>query len=211
MVAFVNDKMTIVRYQVGYFALPHEALDQRDINNTGRLAASAPDDADILRIEIEKCLEAFHPLVEQLPTVDENERIPPPLSNERCGHNRLTEGGGRREHAIVMRRQGVECLDLRAVQRSLELHPARKLFADRSLIVQLNLGALTADQLNSFVKTPSWQSHMTRMEFGARDDPWLAEGREPHGLRAIELGILEGCQAYEPCCHRRRQIDPVNV
>ncbi len=25
-----------------------------------------------------------------------------------------------------MRRQGVECLDLRAMQRSLELHPARK-------------------------------------------------------------------------------------
>ena len=56
MVAFVNDKMTIVRHQVGYFALPHEALDQRDINDTGRLTASATDDADILRIDIKKCL-----------------------------------------------------------------------------------------------------------------------------------------------------------
>ena len=104
MVAFVNDKMTIVRHQVGYFALPHEALDQRDINDTGRLAAPAADDADILRIDIEKCLEAFHPLAEQLPTMDEHERIQAPLSNERCGHNRLAEGGRRREHAIVMRR-----------------------------------------------------------------------------------------------------------
>ena len=56
MVAFVNDKMTIVRHQVRYLALPHEALDQRDIDDTGRIAASAPDDADILRIDIEKRL-----------------------------------------------------------------------------------------------------------------------------------------------------------
>jgi hypothetical protein len=73
------------------------------------------------------------------------------------------DGPSRREHAIVMRRQGVECFDLRAVQRSLELHSARKLVADCSLIVQLNLGALTADQLDGFVKTPSRQSNMTRM------------------------------------------------
>ena len=83
MVAFVNDKMTIVRHQVGYFPVPHAALDQRDINDTGRLAASAADDAYIFRIYIEKCLEAFHPLAEQLSTMDENKRIPAPLSDER--------------------------------------------------------------------------------------------------------------------------------
>jgi hypothetical protein len=102
-------------------------------------------------------------LAEQLSTMDENKRIPAPLSNERGCHNRLAESGGRREHAIVMRRQGVECFDLRVVQRSLELHSARKLVADCSLIVQLNLGALTADQLDGFVKTPSRQPNMTRM------------------------------------------------
>lgn len=87
MVAFVNDKMTIVRHQVGYFPVSHEALDQRDINDTGRLAASAADDAYIFRIYIEKCLEAFHPLAEQLSTMDENKRIPAPLSDERSSHN----------------------------------------------------------------------------------------------------------------------------
>ena len=125
MVAFVNDKMTMV-HQVRYLALPHEALDQRDIDDTGRIAAPAPDDADILRIDIEKRLKAFHPLAEQLSMMDENKRILAPLSNERGGHNRLAEGGGRCEHVIVMRRQGVECFNLRAVQRSLELHSARK-------------------------------------------------------------------------------------
>ena len=55
MVALIDDQMTVVRYQVGYFASPHEALDQRDINDASRLAASAANDADVLRIDIEKC------------------------------------------------------------------------------------------------------------------------------------------------------------
>jgi len=47
--------MTVVRYQVRYFASTHEALDQRNINDASRLAASAANDADILRIDIEEC------------------------------------------------------------------------------------------------------------------------------------------------------------
>ncbi len=48
----------------------------------------------------------------------------PPLRNERGSHDRLAEGRRRREHAMVMRQEGVECLDLRAVQRPLESQPA---------------------------------------------------------------------------------------
>jgi len=55
MVALVDDQMTVVRYQVRYFASTHEALDQRNINDASRLAASAANDADILRIDIEEC------------------------------------------------------------------------------------------------------------------------------------------------------------
>ena len=113
----VDDKMTVVRHQVQYIAVPHEALDQRDINDAGRLPASATDDADVLRIDIEKGPEAFHPLGEQFATMNENERISPPLSNERGSHNRLAEGGCCREHAMVVRHEGVERLDLWVVQR----------------------------------------------------------------------------------------------
>ena len=55
MGALVDDQMTVVRYHVGYFASAHEALDQRDINDASRLAASTANDADVLRIDIEKC------------------------------------------------------------------------------------------------------------------------------------------------------------
>jgi hypothetical protein len=53
MVAFVNDKVTVVRHQVRYFATTHEALDQRDIDDAGRLAAPASDDSNGLRVDIE--------------------------------------------------------------------------------------------------------------------------------------------------------------
>ena len=56
VMALVNDQMTVVRYQIGYLASAHEALDQRDINDARRLAAAAADDADVLRIDIEECL-----------------------------------------------------------------------------------------------------------------------------------------------------------
>jgi hypothetical protein len=55
MVALVDDQMTVVRRQIGYFASAHEALDQRDINDASRLAASTANDADVLRIDIEEC------------------------------------------------------------------------------------------------------------------------------------------------------------
>lgn len=55
MMALIDNQMTLVRYHVGYFTSAHEALDQCDINDTSRLAASAADNADILRIDIEKC------------------------------------------------------------------------------------------------------------------------------------------------------------
>ena len=55
MMALIDNQMAVVRYHVGYFASTHEALDQRDIDDASRLAASAADDADVLRIDIEEC------------------------------------------------------------------------------------------------------------------------------------------------------------
>ena len=52
-------------------------------------------------------------LDEQLATMDENERIARPSSNQRGGHNRLAEGGRGRQHTVIMRRERVERFDLR--------------------------------------------------------------------------------------------------
>ena len=60
-------------------------------------------------------------------------------------------------------------------------------------------------------ETASWQSHMEGMKFSARDNPWLAVGRQPHGLRTIELRILKGSEADQPCNHGRWHACPVDV
>ena len=76
--AFVDDEMAVVRDEVRDLAVTHEALDQRDIDDAGRFAAPATDDSDVLRIDVEECLETLDPLGEQLATMDENERIARP-------------------------------------------------------------------------------------------------------------------------------------
>jgi len=55
MMALIDNQMAVVRYHVGYFASAHEALDQRDINDAGRLATSAADNTDVFRIDVEEC------------------------------------------------------------------------------------------------------------------------------------------------------------
>jgi hypothetical protein len=55
MMALIDDQMAVVRHHVGYFTSAHETLDQRDINDASRLAASGADNADVLRIDIEEC------------------------------------------------------------------------------------------------------------------------------------------------------------
>ena len=51
-----DDQRLDTLFPVSYTHLStHEALDQRNINDASRLAASAANDADILRIDIEEC------------------------------------------------------------------------------------------------------------------------------------------------------------
>ena len=100
--------------------------------------------------------------------MDKNERIASALRNQGRGHHRLAEGGRRREHAMLMRKKGLERLDLRLVQRPLKPYSARKWIADHPQIIQLNLGALASDQLNSFIEASAGQPHMTRDEVRRR-------------------------------------------
>jgi hypothetical protein len=57
MMALVNYAVTAISHKIRYLTATHRALDQRNVDNTSRLSASAPDNADMLRIDIEKCPE----------------------------------------------------------------------------------------------------------------------------------------------------------
>ena len=63
---FVDDEVAVVRDQITYLAVAHEALDQRDIDPPCRLALSAADCADIAVLHGQKRLKALAPLVYEL-------------------------------------------------------------------------------------------------------------------------------------------------
>ena len=84
----------------------------------------------------------------------------------------------------------------------------RSIFAE---ILQNGGRAMALDEFDSFVEAASWQSDMARMKLGTRDDPRLAECRQPHCLRAIEFRVLERCQANELRNQGRRKLGPVDV
>src|SRR5271166_602364 len=49
------------------------------------------------------------------------------------------------------------------------------------------------------------------MEFGTGYDSRLAEGRQAHGLRAIEFGVLECRQSHKPNHHGRWQVSAIDI
>ena len=64
VVTFVDDEVTIVGDHVIDFALAHQALNDGDVDDTGRAALAAADLTDLLGREIEKTGEPGEPLVE---------------------------------------------------------------------------------------------------------------------------------------------------
>ena len=50
----IDDELSVVRYDVGHLALPDQALNERDVDLTGRLPLTTSDDANALRIDVEK-------------------------------------------------------------------------------------------------------------------------------------------------------------
>ena len=63
MMAFIDDKVSVVGNNVVYFAFADQALDQRHVDHTGRFAFAAADGADQLRVDLQKGLQPLDPLV----------------------------------------------------------------------------------------------------------------------------------------------------
>ena len=76
------------------------------------------------------------------------------------------------------------------------------------MILQIGNGAVAFSEIDRLVDATAGQSNMLCVELGARDDPGLAERRQPHGLRAVELRVLESRQANELRNQGRRKRAP---
>ena len=71
--------------------------------------------------------------------MNKNERIASALRDKSRGHHRLSEGGRRRKHPMLMRKKGLERFDLRLVQRPVKPYLARKRIADHPQIIPTRL------------------------------------------------------------------------
>ena len=72
-------------------------------------------------------------------------------------------------------------------------------------VFDLSYDAVTAQKLYSLFETSARQRNLTRMELGARNDPRLPEGGQPHRLGPVEFRILERSDPHELRHHPRRQ------
>ena len=70
---------------------------------------------------------------------------------------------------------------------------------------------MASEHIQRLVETAAWQANMIGVEFGARDDARLAKRRHPHGLSAIELGILKRGDPDQFGDQRRRDLRSINV
>lgn len=211
MVAFVHDEMAVVGHQIRHFPPPDQALDKRDVDDACRFAAPAANDADMLRVNCEEGFETFDPLGEQFSAVHEDQRVASSRRNQCRGDDRLAEGGGGGQHAEVVHRQRFIGFDLPAPQRTEKPCAFGKRSSRFPAILQVDVTAVVPDQVDHLVQTAARQADMTRMQLRAGNDPRLAEGRQAHGLGAIELRILESSQPNEPRHHGGGQAGACDI
>ena len=96
VVTLVNDDVAVAGDEVVDDALLDEALYEGYINQTCRSLATAGHTADRLRRNAQERRESLDPLIEELPSVDQNQRVHSTLGDQPCGNHRLAKRRRRR-------------------------------------------------------------------------------------------------------------------
>jgi hypothetical protein len=125
------------------------------------------------------------------------------------GYDCLAERGGCSQHAGVVRKQGVGALPLLGSEVAVEGHGQR--LAILALVSDDCPNAEVVEERQRFIDTAARQTDVPRVILGACDDTRLAIRGEPHGLRLVELGILERGEPQQLIPQRRIQISLLDV
>jgi hypothetical protein len=102
VMTFIDDDMAVISHQIGDNPLPHQALHESDIDVAARLLFPAVDNTKLVRRDVQKRLETRQPLIEKLPTMDKDQRIPAPHGYHLGGDDGLAESRGCCEHPDFM-------------------------------------------------------------------------------------------------------------
>ena len=196
MVAFVNNHLAVVRHQRIDFAFSGQRLHHSNVDAASGLGCAALNDADHLPAHAQKGLQALLPLLEQLRAVHQNQGVDAPAGNEIGGHDRLAESRRRAQHPGVIGQQACDRSLLVQAQGSLEADIKDLTLTAR--IVQRARYAVFQEQRLRSLQTATGQGNVLGIILRAANDAGLVPHRHAHGLRLVELGVLERSQANEP-------------
>ena len=143
--------MAVITDDVRDLSFAHQALDKCYINDTRRLSFSTANNADLFLVYLQKGSQTLHPLVEQLSSVDQDERVPSTVRNQRRPDDRLAKGGRRGKHPILMGDENAKSLQLRPSQFALEGYVRGKRPANFAQIFQIGNGATVFDEVDCFL------------------------------------------------------------
>ena len=204
VVALVDDEVAVVGHAVVHDALAHQALNERHVELPVGLRFPPPIRPIRLRGSTEKRRQALHPLIEQLLSMHEHQRVDAALGDQPRGDDRLAEGGRGGQHTGVVRQQrvrgGLLFRPQFAVEDDIERlarHIVRR--ESRRSILEV------VEQVAQVLQTAARQAEVMRMVLGTGDDARLVVGRQPHRLGLVELRILKGGKPEQPVAQRRRK------
>src|SRR6185295_8486684 len=203
MVAFIDNHLAVLGDAVVHDILADEALNDRHIEQPGRLVAATANPANRLRREVEKRRQTLDPLVQELAPMHEHQRINPALGDQPGSDDCLAERRrGGQDTSIVLQnrlcRELLLCSKL-ALKGGMQRVSAQTLVTDDRANIQVD------QYLTNVFETSAWHADVLWMFFSATNDPWLRVGRQAHRLGLIELRILERGDAQQPVSKTRRQ------
>jgi hypothetical protein len=175
MVALIDDELAVLSHQIGYDALAYLALNQGDVEQSGRFPLSASDDPNLFRIETEKGSEAGRPLIHKRLPMDENQRTAPAGSDYVCGNDRLAEPGGCGKHARIMPQQCMGRFGL--IGREFPPKGDVEVGAEMAFIADLDGDAERFEQNHDLIQATPRQADVPAEQLGAGHDASLAVNR----------------------------------
>ena len=112
MVAFIDDHLPVIADAIVHDIFTDEALNDRHIEQPGRLVAAAANAADRLGREVEKRRQTLDPLVQELAPMHEHQRIDAALGDQPGSDDCLAEcrRGGQHTSFVLQHRLGRELL-----------------------------------------------------------------------------------------------------
>ena len=105
MVALIDDDLSVLGDAIVHDTFADEALNDRHIEQPGRLVAAAANAANRLRREVEKRRQTFDPLVQELAPMHEHQRIDAALAISQAATTVLP-------NAVVAAKTPVSCFSI---------------------------------------------------------------------------------------------------